>query len=361
MLESPLITPLALKPDFEEAKRRWLAFWEHEIIDRPCCVIRASKDGRQRTPGPAYMAGAREDFGSVIDQVLASAESLYWGGEAIPSYVPSFGPDQMAAWTGAELRFAEDDLHTSWAVPCIEDWERALPLRLGPENPWWQRFLGFLRALREACRGNLLITHVDLHSNMDLLLAMRGGQRLCTDLADVPETIDRAMSSARALYRPVYEGIYEAAGMGDGGTLGWVHAYHPVRTNTIQCDFAALIGPRHFRRWALPALEEEAAYLRHCVYHYDGPECLVHLDDICGIPGLDCIQWVHGARNRPFTEWMDLLKEIQSRRVAVWIPCNTQSIKVFHRELKPNLLFYDCWAPSPQAAEETLDWLRRNT
>lgn len=354
------ITPLKLKPDFEAAKQRWLAFWEHEIIDRPCCVIRAPKEGGRRPPGPKYMAGAREEFGPVIEQVLSWAESIYWGGEAIPSYVPSFGPDQMAAWLGAELVFAEDE-RTSWAKPCIEDWDTALPLRLDPENYWWKRFLSFLQALREACRGKLLITHVDLHSNMDTLLAMRGGQRLCMDLVDVPETIDRAMASVRALYRPIYEAIYHAAGMAEWGTLGWVHAYHPVRTNTIQCDFAALIGPHHFRRWALPALEEEAAYLGHCVYHYDGPECLVHLNDICGIRGLDCIQWTTGARNKPFIEWMDLLKEIQAKGVAVWIPCNTEDIKVYHRELKPNLLFYDCWAPSPQAAEETLRWLVQHT
>ena len=35
---------LELKPDFAEARRRWEAFWRHEIIDRPCCVVRAPLD-----------------------------------------------------------------------------------------------------------------------------------------------------------------------------------------------------------------------------------------------------------------------------------------------------------------------------
>ncbi|MDH7568941.1 MAG: hypothetical protein QHJ73_05085 [Armatimonadota bacterium] len=361
MSEHGEITSLELKPDFAEAKRRWLAFWEHEIIDRPCCVIRAPKEGMPRVRGPRYMAGAREPFPEVIEQVLQSARSTYWGGEAIPCYTASFGPDQFSAWLGAELKFPERDTGTNWVMPCIDDWEKALPFRLDPENYWWKRMLAFLRALREACRGKLILTHLDLHSNMDALLAMRGGQRLCMDLIDIPETIDRAMASVRRLYAPVYEAIYEAAGMAEVGVSGWVHAYHPVRTNTIQCDFAALIGPTHFRRWALPALEEEAAYLGNCVYHYDGPECLVHLDDICAIPGLKCIQWTTGARNKPFIEWMDLLKRIQSKGVAVWIPCNVEDIRVYHRELKPHLLYYDCHAPSEKAAEETLAWLKANT
>jgi len=354
-------TTLEFKPDFAEAKQRWLAFWEHEIIDRPCCVIRAPKEGVPPVAWPPYMAGALEEFGPVIEQVLAAAAATYWGGEAIPCYTPSFGPDMMAAWMGAEFVFERKEFGTSWVKPCIDDWEQALPLTLDPNNYWWQSMLRFCRKLAQACQDKLLLTHLDLHSNMDLLLALRGGEKLCTDMMDCPETIDRAMKDARALYAPVYEGLYEAAGMGRAGTLGWVNAYHPVRTNTIQCDFAALIGPTHFRRWALPALEEEAAYLGHCVYHFDGPECLVHLNDICAIRGLDCIQWVHGARNQPFIEWMDLLKEIQAKGVAVWIPCSVEDIKIYHRELKHHLLFYDCWAPSQQAAEETLAWLKANT
>lgn len=361
MSETKRWTSLELKPDFEEAKKRWLAFWEQELIDRPCCAIRAPKEGATSIPGPPYLAGAREDFGPAIEQVLASAETVFWGGEAMPNYTPSFGPDQMAAWLGADLQFDEEEFGTNWVVACIDDWEKALPLKLDPDNRWWRRLLDFCRALAEALEGKMIITHLDLHSNMDALSAMRGPERLCMDLVDCPATIDRAMREVRALYAPIYESIYDAARMAATGTLGWVNAYHPVRTNTIQCDFAALIGPGPFRRWVMPALQEEAAYLGHCVYHLDGPECLVHLDDLCSINGLDCIQWTTGARNEPFIEWMDLLKDIQAKGKSLWIPCNTEDIKVYHRELKPNMLFYDCWAPSEAAAEETLKWLAHNT
>ena len=58
---------------------------------------------------------------------------------------------------------------------------------------------------------------------------------------------------------------------------------------------------------------------------------------------------------------MDLLHEIQSKGVSVWVPCNTEDIKIYHKELKPNMVFYDCWAPSQKAAEDTLKWLVTNT
>jgi len=356
-----MATTLEFKPDFEDARKRWLAFWQQEIIDRPCCLMRAQKDGMPKVPGPRYLSGAREDFQVVADQVLAHAASIWWGGDAIPSYTPSFGPDMMAAWLGADLEFDPNEYGTDWVKACVDDWDKWLPIRLDPDNRWWQRMLEFCAALARAFEGKMLVAHLDLHSNMDVLSAMRTPVRLCLDMLDIPQVIDRAMRDVRGLYRPIYDALYQAGQMQRYGTAGWVPAYHPVRTNTIQCDFAALIGPEHFRRFVLPALEEEADYLGHCVYHLDGPECLVHLDDLCSIRHLDCIQWTTGARNRPFGDWLDLLKSIQAKGKSLWIPCNTESIKVFHRELKPNRLFYDCWAPNPKVGQETLAWLKANT
>ena len=348
-----------LKPDMAEAERRWLAFWDHEIIDRPCCVMLSPEDGVERVAGPPYMAGALEDFGPVAEQVLASARTVHWGGEAVPSYTPSFGPDMFAAWLGAELKFPEDGSGTSWGVPCVKDWDDALPLELDPENYWWRRMQDFCRKLADVFQGELVVTHVDMHSNLDALLALRGGMDLCTDLFDTPELIDRAMADVRKLYPVIDQGLRDAGRM--TGAMGWLHVYHPERTNTVQCDFAALIGPDHFKRWAVPALAEEAAYLGRCIMHYDGPEMLVHLDDACAIEGIECIQWQPGAGSKPFIEWMDLLQRIQSKGVAVYVGCTIEQLPIYHRALRPELVCYVCSAPNRQEADGALQWLVDNT
>ena len=348
-----------LKPDLADAQKRWLAFWEHELIDRPCCIIHAPRDGSDRIGGPPYMAGAREDFGPVAEQALASARTTYWGGEAVPHYAPSFGPDMVASWLGSELRFPETGTGTNWAMPCVDSWEEALPLKLDPDNYWWRRMQDFWRTLSDVFKGEVLITQVDMHSNLDALLGLRGGMRLCIDLVDVPELIDRAMADVRAVYPLIHQGLCDAGRLTHA--IGWLPVYHPQRTNVIECDFAALIGPEHFRRWALPALAEEAAYLGHCIMHYDGPEMLVHLDDVCAIREVDCIQWQPGVGNKPFIEWMDLLQEIQAKGIAVWVGCEPDQIPIYHHQLKPELVCYTCSASSQQEADGVLQWLVDNT
>jgi hypothetical protein len=350
-----------LKPDFEEARRRWQAFWNHEIIDRPCIVIRAPKDGAKKVPAPVYMEGRDGNLDAPIARLLEWAENIYWGGEAVPCYSPSFGPDQFAAFLGGELMWSKDSASTSWAVPFVRDWEKALPLRLDPQNKWWQRMLAFVRKLAAATEGKMIISHLDLHSNMDGLSAMRGPQRLLMDLMDMPETIDRAMQSVRTLYQPIFDGVFEAGDMGRRGATGWIPHYHAGKVNTIQCDFICMISPAMFRRYVLPALEEETQHLEHSIYHYDGPGALVHLDDMLSLKRLDGIQWVPGAGNKPLLEWMDLLKRIQAAGKSLDVYCSPAEVKIAHKALRPELLFYNCWAKTEQEARETIEWLKKNT
>jgi hypothetical protein len=355
------LLPLEFKPNFPEAVRRIEAFWLGEIIDRPACGITAPLPGKEGRGGGFYMEGARDDFAPIIERALHNASCTHYGGEAMPTYVPSFGPDQFAAWMGADMEWSDTDRSTNWVVPFVERWEDVFPLHIETEGYWWRRTVDFLTALGKAVEGKMVVSHLDLHSNGDALSAIRTPARLCMDTYDSPEHIDRAMAEVRALYPFVYETLFEAGGMGRSGSSGWVQIYHPGRTNTIQCDFLALIGPEQARRWIIPALEEEASYLDACAMHFDGPECLVHLDDVLAIEDLDVIQWTPGARNAEFIGWMDLLKRIQEGGKGLWIPASRDQLPIYMKELRPENVYYQIGVGSPEEAEETLQWMVDNT
>ena len=60
-------------------------------------------------------------------------------------------------------------------------------------------------------------------------------------------------------------------------------------------------------------------------------------------------------------EWIDLLQRFQATGKNVFVGCSAEEVKIFHRELKPNLVYYQAWAKSQREADELLQWLEQNT
>ena len=83
------------------------------------------------------------------------------------------------------------------------------------------------------------------------------------------------------------------------------------RMHIPSCDFAALISPRHFRAFAMPALEQEVRAMTHNIFHVDGKGVAVHLDAILELPNVGALQWVQGAGNgQPILQWVPLIRRM---------------------------------------------------
>lgn len=348
------------KPDLGRVKNYWEAFWNKEVIDRPCIFVTAPRNDKVgQKKRPLYMAGADGDYEKALKIFDEWAASTYFGGEAIPYLDVSFGPDQFSAFLDAALTMAEDKT-TSWVKPFVSDW-KTVKIQFREDNSTWTKMLEYIRFATQFSEGKFLIGMLDLHSNMDCLSAIRGPENLCLDIIDCPDEVGRVLNQVRSLYAPVYEGIYKAGDMKHRGTIGWTPFYCQGKFATIQCDFICMISPKDARRFVIPALAEEASFLDHSVFHLDGPEALVHLDDILAIREIDVIQWVPGAGSPPLIEWMDLLKKIQKKKKGLEIRCSPEEVKKFHRELQPDGILYIIEASSKQEADGLISWLKDNT
>jgi len=355
------VYPLSFKPDLSEAAERWNAYHAGEIIDRPVVCLTAP-----RTPGaniwrrPSHRNLVFGDLHAVLDRVLETAENTYFGGEAIPAFYPSFGPDAIAAFCGAELCWNEASGDTNWSRPFVARWEEALPLRLQEDNPLWQRQLQLCRLAADRLAGKMLINSLDLHTNLDLLSAARGPERLCFDLIEQPEMIDEAMRSARAVFPQLWRAVAEAAAMEE---RGYYHETYSMEGAAIlQCDFAYLIGPEMFDRWARPALEEEAEIVKHVYYHWDGMRAVQqHFDSVCGSNGLHTLQFQPGDGGGDPITHLELLKRMQARGKAVVFWGTHDELRAAHRELRPEQVMYTTGARSVAEAEGLLKWFVENT
>lgn len=356
---------LSTRSDFDEVKDRWRHYWAGEVKDRPLVWATASRPGA--TPGDLSrrywraVHGEHEAMLREIDRWLAATEFL---GEAVPMFGPDYGPDQFAAWLGSEFAFSDDSPETDWVKPVIDDWDAFLPLRLDAEGALWRGVLEYSRRLAAHGEGRYLVAVADLHSNMDAFLALRGPERLCMDFYDRPDVIAEAMRQVRALYAPVYEALFAAGAMGgERGSAGWAPFWSDGKFATIQCDFLALMSPELSRRYVIPALREEAAFLDHCVYHLDGPACLPHLDDILAIEDIDVIQWVSGAGQPPMHEWLEVLQRCQAagKGLQLYDISSIETVKKLARELRPEGLLYCLSLPTREETLRAIDWLERNT
>jgi hypothetical protein len=351
--------PLAFKPDLADAVRRWDAFYAGGLIDRPPVCVTAPMPGRKPGPGTTYRERAHADPDALIERALQSAEATFWGGEAVPAWYPGFGPDEIAAFCGGRLEHDPDSGDTSWSVPFVEDWDHGLPLCLRTDDPLWRRMLGLYRRAAERMAGKMLLSPLDLHTNMDLLSAARGPERLCMDLLDCPETIDRAMASARAVFPEVWNAI---AGAGRMEELGYCQGiYSMAGAAYLQCDFSCMMSPEHFRRWVMPALEEEAGLVRHHVYHWDGPGALVHTDSLVASPAIHTLSYVPGEGRGTCADYVDLYRRVQAGGKAVQVWGSAEVIKQVHRQIRPEKVFYSCSVESRDEAERLLDWFAANT
>jgi 5-methyltetrahydrofolate--homocysteine methyltransferase len=356
---------LAYKPDFEQVKRVWNAYWEGEVLGRPPVWAVATRPGMpQGDLYRRYWHAVGGNFNYILDQVDMWLEGNEFLAESVPMFGPDFGPDQFAAFLGSDFEFSDESPDTDWVHQTIDDWKTALPLRHDPANRYWKGILGYSSMLAAHADSRYLVSVADLHSNMDTLLALRGSERLCLDFSDAPADVETAMKQVRAMYQPIYNALFAAGGMGGGrGSCGWAPFWCDGMFATIQCDFLALLSPALSRRYVIPALEEEASFLDRCVYHLDGPGCLPHLDDILAIKDIDVIQWVPGAGKPPMHEWMDVLKRCQAagKGLQMYDIRDLDTVKKIARELHPEKLMYVLDVSTRDEVFHITDWLERNT
>jgi len=347
------------KPDFDRAQRYWDALWAHEIIDRPCTLVTARRC--PEASGYSRIVAPGDYFAVVLKECDAYLESHAFLGEAMPSFRPGFGPDQMAAFLGAPLAINKDSDVTSWSEKIVENWDCFLPLRLEDSNRYFLRMKEFHSLAEEHFEGRCLLCEIDMHSNIDLLEGLRGAQDLLFDMLDAPDVIETAMLQARGLYQHVYETFYGYGDKRAWGTTSALPMYDRGRYNRIQADFIALLNPGLFRQFVLPALEEEAQYLDRSCFHLDGPDALSHLDAILGIEALDAVEWVSGAGNKPQIEWPEVLHKIQAAGKLIILYLSAADVKRIHGEYDPELLVYDVKTETVEEGLELLEWLEQKT
>ena len=352
------------KPDLSETRRYLDAFWAHEVIDRPCMCVTAPKRGVEPkpfwvSPSMKYFACVCDEWKELLPKIRDSFETTWFGGEAVPQLDVTLGPDTYAAFLGGQIEGRRDS-ETTWSHPVLDTLEDIrIELDRSPDGAF-ELFRRNFRMLADWSKGKCLLNQLDYHSHFDALCALRDPAETCMDLLDDPETVTRCLNEIADTYVPIYEALYADGDMENRGTICWDPIWLPKgRTAIVCCDYSCLLSEQQGRKFVLPYVEQEIAYLDRSVYHLDGKDALVHLDNLLAIDRLDCIQWVPGDGAPRTVEWMELLKKIQKAGKSVWLyDWTPDEIRAHFRELDPARVVFSVSCETQDEAERLLEDVR---
>jgi 5-methyltetrahydrofolate--homocysteine methyltransferase len=311
------------KKDLDEAKERLKAWWDHEIIDRPCFAYYyfLSKMRKMKIEyifeyfgEPWYLAQNWDKIDLFFNKFKEILSFLWFGGEAIPRFFPNYGPGIMPAVFGVIPKFQSNTVwfHKETSVEEIIPYLESV--ELNKNNEWYARLLRITEYIAKRAKKDFSVSVSDLGGVMDILSSFLGPTNIILTMKRRPEIIDTCRSIILEKLLKVYDDLQTIIERYVDGCNNWMPIWCPKRWYPIQSDFSAMLSPKYFKKFVLPDIVKQAESMDYAIYHLDGPGQLVHLDDLLAESSITGIQWVPGARDRSLDpdKWLPVYKKIQA-------------------------------------------------
>ncbi len=304
-----------LKPDFEQVLERYEAWWSCEIVDRPLVSITYPKPWPEQLPYPQKThVSFRErwmDTAFVVERMVAEVNNTVYYADALPIKFPNLGPEVFSAFYGCPLEFSET---TSWSEPIQEDWlpESVAKLQLDLDSVYSRKILELTDALLEVAQGKFIIGYTDLHPGADAIAGFRDPQELCVDMIEHPVEVKALCERITDDFIEVYDLYYEKLSSAGMPSTTWLNATCRGRFHVPSNDFSCMISSRMFEEIFLPGIVRECRHMDRSIYHLDGPQALRYLDTLLAIPEIHAIQWVPGAGQDHWANWIEVYQRIQA-------------------------------------------------
>jgi hypothetical protein len=352
---------MSYKSGWDDAKDRWEAFWQGEIIDRPVMLLTVPVPGAAPLPVPDDYEYHWTDTAHQIAWHEARNRSAVYLAEAIPAV----GGGPLSAWCayyGGKTTFLRD---TIWHEPVDFTWDDPPDWKHAWNDEGYRKLLDLIDSLCRARKGSFYVGFPPtLHAApSDVLSAMRGVDRFLIDLVEYPEEVEAALESMSANFATIYDEIYRIIhSHGYEGYGNWWPVWSPDRFGVFQSDVSCMISGPMFERFVVPHLENTSAHVVNGVYHLDGPDAIRHVERVCELPNIKAIQWVPGSGTEPGAlQWLDLFKRIQAKGRAVYLGLLPGELETIIRELDPRKLILGLGARTEEEAEEFMQAAARWT
>ena len=238
--------------------------------------------------------------------------------DTLPAVWPDFANSLgiPGVFVGGRLNYRPE---ATWVMEMPDVYERDLP-PFSAEHPVFRALDESLKLMAKELGGQALVTAPYLMDSLTTLALFRGAENLCVDLYERPEDVKRVTRHLDQVALDFHAACYRtltAAGQPD--SLTWADVYAPGSCEMLQVDFSVNISPAMFDEFALPSLRQWAEHFQYNCYHHDGEEQWRFIDRFCGTPNIKSIQWQPGDMNRQPLRYIEYLRDIRRRGLAVWV------------------------------------------
>ena len=340
-IENPRSLNLENKDNCDKAMERIYAWYEFEIIDRPCIRFAAHNEQYNINLSENYTAQQWKrlwfDVEQVIDVFINSIKDKQFLAETFPVYWPNIGPDAYASLYGSELVYGEV---TSWSRPCVKNFEDIDKLELDLNNEYAKTIEELTKCALGKCNNRFLVGYTDLHPGMDCVLAWRGVEQLCFDIIENPSQAKRMVDIASRDFIRIFDHYDSMLKANNQPSVTWMEIPSFEKFHIPSCDFATMMSPQQFNEFALPSIEAEVKQADHNVFHLDGKGVAKNIDSLLELPEITAIQWVQGVgEDEPIMQWLDLIKKIQSAGKGLVLDIKKDELEGFIEEMNPEGMF----------------------
>jgi 5-methyltetrahydrofolate--homocysteine methyltransferase len=321
--------------DWPTVKKRWEAFWEQGLYDRPLLQVTAPRDGAPPAEGldvDPETQWTNVDF--MIHRTLETIRTTYYGGEAIPWFWDPISAG-YALLFGCVPHFSKATMYVDPAptgpdgFPSLSGWR---------DSPWWPWMRDGTAKAARLSEGRYFVLPFWGNHAVDILAVVRGGQDFLMDVALHPAWVGSALREMTGIFYEIYEELWQYIcpdAMGLEGSLDYCGCWSPGRALAFDADMAYGVSSIHFRELMLPALLDWMGRVDHTIWHLDGKGSITHLDTLLALPEIDAIQWVQGAGAQEILQWVPLIRRIQRGGKSVQVICQPKEVVPVLGEIRP--------------------------
>ena len=245
---------LLYKPDWEETKERYRAWWRGEYFGRCGLSVTGRKAGTEHLAPPATPDDPVVHW-TDLSYLVALNEwqhaTTFWGGEALPVWHGGYpGHTGLQTFLGCPI---ELDHTTGWSRPILtgEDLETS-SLHLHTGGRWWPFALELQHTAAAASEGKSIPSVGAFGGCGDVLAAVRGTEALLFDCLERPDQVVAAELRLMDLWCHTYDALAAPLDQPRRGATCWFCLWAPEKFYATQCDFAYTISPHMFRNLFLP-------------------------------------------------------------------------------------------------------------